>query len=164
MDWKSYKNKAYSKEQYAVIERALESGMEEQDIDIFADPMLSSDLMEELRFCLKDGLSKEQTLQIKESCTEQWQMDFMRYGLQNNLTFEQLVPIVQNPTYNSKEDWTMKRNQIDKLKQESLNKRTKKENGKTSVLDKLEAIKAQIEAHRGKVDSRTTESIRTEQR
>lgn len=131
-----YEGKMYSRSQYDVIKRALKDLMTYDQIEVFADPELKNDLMEELRFALRDGLNIEQVIYMKNSCTEQWQMDFMRYGLQHGVATEKLYTIIEDPNYNPQRDWTSKRNDIDQL--------IKSAAGKVSVLSKLEQKKKEM--------------------
>jgi hypothetical protein len=147
-----YNGKMYSTGQYEVIKRAIKYLMTYEQIEVFADPELKNDLMEELRFALKDGLKIDQVIYIKNSCTEQWQMDFMRYGLQHGVPVEKLQPIIQDTNFDAMKDWTTKRNEIDKLKKE-LSK-------KPSILLKIENKKKMLPLEEKSVRAREHESVK----
>lgn len=114
----TYDGKTYSEAQYAVIQRAVHDGLTQSQIKLIADPLLKPALMEELRFSIKDGLSEEQVAFIKDKCSELWQMDFMRIGLQHAIPTDKILPIIQDGNYNPERDWLSKRNELDQLKKE----------------------------------------------
>lgn len=104
----TYQEKNYTQEQIDVINRGIDGGLSNKQIQVFANPDFSSAQMEEIRFAIKDGLSDAQIASFASIDFKLWQMDFCRIGMQHGLTLETLQPVLVDDN----KPWANKRNQL----------------------------------------------------
>lgn len=90
-DYKRINGLSYTKEQYGVIKRAIDSKFTDDQMKYLMRPDLPAFQLEEVRFAIKGGVQDPN--QIKLLLTPglmSWQLDILRVGFENNLNFDKV--------------------------------------------------------------------------
>lgn len=130
-----YNGQIYNPLQYDVLQMAEQQHFTKEQMSFLEHPELTADRMNEIRFAIRDGLSKEQIEQFANPAHEQWQMDICRVGMQNGFTYKELEPLLVSKDYQP-ESWGDRRSKLQKMIHE-------KQQQSKSLLTKLDKYKNQ---------------------
>lgn len=131
-----YNGQTYNPLQYDVLQMAEQQHFTKEQMSFLEHPELTADRMNEIRFAIRDGLSKEQIEQFANPAHEQWQMDICRVGMQNGFTYKELEPLLAVKDYRP-ENWGDRRGKLQKMIHE-------KQQQSRSLLTKLDTYKNQV--------------------
>ena len=105
---------AYNERQAKIMERAVNSKMAPEQLDIIGQQNMEAAQMEQLYYSFKDGLSVNQVALFARLECEVWQMDMYRYGMGNGLPYDSIREVVTGVSYSANQ-WEESRRLLDKM-------------------------------------------------
>ncbi len=141
-----YRPAIYTQEQAAVLQRALESEIKlsNEHYEVFWSHNFTAAQMEEILFAFRDGLDIETVRSFAVVENSSAEMDLFRYGLQNGLALDELVPVIKSQEY---PEWTDKRVMVDRLisRGERVAEQDQTVDGKRSIIKNLREKQQEIQ-------------------